>query len=89
MKAFQYFSAADPDREAVIQDDDRTEDNDASQSDLVRICLNLAFINKETLRKTIGFNGLLKNGLANIKTSNVIAVKREDAKEAATRNSIN
>lgn len=46
IKEFQYFAASDADRESVIADDDRTEDNDASQSDLVRICLNLGYLDK-------------------------------------------
>lgn len=54
-------------REAAIVDDDNTRDNDASQSDLVRICLNLAFIDKKKLREDWGPEGLTKNGLADKK----------------------
>ena len=75
IKAFQYFAADDNEREAIIIDDDGTSENDSSQSDLVRICLNLAYIDKERLRKVIGYNGLQKNGLAEIKRRNVQRVK--------------
>lgn len=75
IKEFQYFAANDNDRESVIKDDDDSHDNDASQSDLVRICLNLAYIDKSRLRREINFDGLLKNGLAKIKKDNVVAIK--------------
>jgi hypothetical protein len=41
---FQYFSADLPDRDAFIIDDDTNEDNNNTQSDLVRIVLSLAYI---------------------------------------------
>jgi len=44
---FQYFTAADDDREKYIIDDDSDEDNDNAQSDLVRMVLNLAFMTEE------------------------------------------
>ena len=71
--------ADDKDREAVIIDDDNVQGNDSSQSDLVRIAMNLAYIDKDRLRKVhkfasngFGFEGLQKNGLAEVKRQNVI-----------------
>ena len=48
---FQYFTAADPDREKYIVDDDDDEENDNAQSDLVRAVLNLAFFTEEQAKK--------------------------------------
>lgn len=76
IKAFQYFAADDNEREAVIIDDDHVAGNDSSQSDLVRICLNLAYIDKNRLRKEIGYEGIQKNGLAKIKKEHVIRAKQ-------------
>ena len=44
---FQYYSAALPDREDYIIDDDEDERNDCAQSDLVKMVLNLAFLTEE------------------------------------------
>lgn len=44
---FQYVSAAEDDRNEMIIDDDLDEGNDAAQSDLVRICLNLAYLSEK------------------------------------------
>jgi len=44
---FQYFSAVRTDRDKCIVDDDTNEDNDAAQSDLVRMVLNLGFLTKD------------------------------------------
>jgi len=41
---FQYYSAAEPNREDLIVDGDTKEGNDSAQSDLVKIALNLSFI---------------------------------------------
>jgi len=41
---FQYVTAAEDDRNEMIIDDDVEEGNDAAQSDVVRICLNLAYL---------------------------------------------
>jgi hypothetical protein len=41
---FQYVTAAEDDRDEMIIDDDSDEGNDAAQSDLVRVCLNLAYM---------------------------------------------
>ncbi len=44
---FQYFSPAREDRNEFIKDDDDEEGNDAAQSDLVKMILNLAFMSEE------------------------------------------
>ena len=44
---FQYVPAAEDDRAEMIIDDDDVEDNDAFQSDFVRICLNLAYLSEK------------------------------------------
>lgn len=44
LESFQYVSASQPNRGDFIIDDDDNEDNDAAQSDLVRVVLGLAFI---------------------------------------------
>ena len=44
---FQYVPACVEDREKYIIDDDTDEDNDAMQSDLVRMALNLAFMKED------------------------------------------
>ena len=44
---FQYFSAALPDREMYIVDDDDDESNDNAQSDMVRAALNLAYMTED------------------------------------------
>ena len=43
-EAFNYISAAVPNRSDYIIDDDSDEDNDNAQSDLVRVALNLAYL---------------------------------------------
>lgn len=48
---FQYVSAAIENRNEYIIDDDSDEDNDAAQSDLVRVALNLAYLPEETAKK--------------------------------------
>jgi len=47
---FQYVTAAEDDRDEMIIDDDDDEGNDAMQSDLVRICLNMAYMREEDAR---------------------------------------
>lgn len=47
---FQYVTAAEDDRAEMIIDDDDDEGNDAMQSDLVRISLNLAYMTEENAR---------------------------------------
>ena len=44
---FQYVTAAEDDRNEMIIDDDVEEGNDAAQSDVVRICLNLAYLSEK------------------------------------------
>lgn len=41
------MTAAEEDRSNVIIDDDSDEENDAAQSDIVRICLNLAYLTEK------------------------------------------
>ena len=41
------MTAAEDDRAEMIIDDDDDEGNDAAQSDLVRISLNLAYMNED------------------------------------------
>jgi hypothetical protein len=49
---FQYVTAAEgDDRADMIIDDDANEGNDAAQSDLVRVALNLAFIPETRAKK--------------------------------------
>ena len=47
---FQYVTAAEDDRDEMIIDDDDDEGNDAAQSDLVRVCLNLAYMTEDKAR---------------------------------------
>jgi len=44
---FQYISASTPNRDQYIIDDDSDEGNDCVQSDVVRVALNLAFMNEK------------------------------------------
>lgn len=44
IEQFQYYSADLPDRDAFIIDDDFNNDNNNAQSDLVKICMCLAYI---------------------------------------------
>jgi hypothetical protein len=48
---FQYFGPALEDRSTYIKDDDEDEANDAAQSDLVKMALNLAFLSEDRARK--------------------------------------
>lgn len=58
---FQYVTAAEDDRADMIIDDDDDEGNDAAQSDLVRIALNLAYMTEDKA-KAFRFN---KNDMKN------------------------
>lgn len=49
MTKFQYFSADLPDRDDFIIDDDFNNDNNNVQSDLVKICMCLAYIQPHKL----------------------------------------
>ena len=52
MDDFQYVPADEgEDRNDMIIDDDDNEGNDAAQSDLVRVALNLAFMPESTAKK--------------------------------------
>ena len=59
---FQYVPCAEDDRAEMIIDDDDDEGNDAAQSDLVRVALNLAFMTEDKA-KAFKFN---KNDLTNM-----------------------
>ena len=48
---FQYVTAAEDDRNEMIIDDDDDEGNDAAQSDLVRVALNLAYLTEDVAKK--------------------------------------
>ena len=52
---FQYVSASLENRKAYIIDDDSDEENDAVQSDIVRVALNLAYM-KEDEAKNFKFD---------------------------------
>jgi len=52
---FQYISASLENRDEYIIDDDDDEDNDAVQSDLVRVALNLAYLSEDKA-KAFDFN---------------------------------
>ena len=52
---FQYVTAAEDDRDDMIIDDDLDEGNDAAQSDLVRVALNLAYLTEDKA-KSFKFN---------------------------------
>ena len=55
IEQFQYFSADLPNRHEYIVDRDEDETNDVAQSDLVRLVLNLAFLDVDEAKK-IDFN---------------------------------
>ena len=72
MDDFQYVTAAEDDRSEVIIDDDDDEGNDAAQSDLVRIALNLAYMSEAEAR-AFKFNKQgMKATLDSIKPANSI-----------------
>ena len=50
---FQYVSASVKNRDLYIIDDDDDEGNDAVQSDIVRIALNLAYMNEQEAREFV------------------------------------
>jgi len=47
---FQYITAARDDRDRLIIDGDDNEGDDAAQSDLVRVALNLAYLTENEAR---------------------------------------
>jgi len=47
---FQYITAAEEDRDKLIIDGDDNEEDDAAQSDLVRVALNLAYLTENEAR---------------------------------------
>lgn len=68
---FQYVTAAEDDRADMIIDDDDDEGNDAAQSDLVRICLNLAYMTEQTAREFKFNKNDMKNALSAIKSNQI------------------
>ena len=60
---FQYVTAAEDDRADMIIDDDDDEGNDAAQSDLVRLGLNLGFMTEEKARNFKFDKNSMKNTL--------------------------
>jgi hypothetical protein len=48
---FQYYSADLPGRDDYIIDEDDNDENNSSQSDLVRLVLNAAYFNEYNLNK--------------------------------------
>ena len=48
---FYYICCDVPDRDGLIKDDDDDEGNDCEQSDIVSICLNMAYIPDEVLKQ--------------------------------------
>ena len=50
-QAFQYYSADNKHRALMITDDNDNEEDDMGQSDLVRVCLNLAFLTQEEVQE--------------------------------------
>ena len=53
------------------EDDDDDEGNDAAQSDLVRICLNLAYMNEQTAREFKFNKNDMKNALSGLKPNQI------------------
>ena len=51
VEEFQYISPSIENRDKMIIDSDSEEGNDSAQSDLVRICLNLAFLQEKEGRE--------------------------------------
>jgi len=49
--AFSYIPAAEEKRSDLIVDNDDEEGNDAEQSDMVAIIMNLGFVNEKFLKK--------------------------------------
>ena len=68
---FQYVTAAEPDRNDCIIDDDDDEGNDAAQSDLVRISLNLAYMTEEEARNFKFSKEGMKTALEGIKPNHI------------------
>jgi len=68
---FQYVTAAEDDRADMIIDDDDDEGNDAAQSDLVRICLNLAYMTEQTAREFKFNKNDMKNALSALKPNHI------------------
>ena len=72
MDDFQYVTAAEDDRNDMIIDDDDEEGNDAAQSDLVRVGLNLAYMTEEKAKKFKFNKDALTDLCSRIKGGNAI-----------------
>lgn len=57
---FAYISCSIPDRSDYIVDDDEDEDNDNEQSDLVKIALNLAYVDDRHVKDLVIGAGIQK-----------------------------
>ncbi len=68
---FQYVTAAEDDRAEMIIDDDDDEGNDAAQSDLVRLSLNLAFMNEEQARNFKFDKNAMKSAIDTVKPHSI------------------
>ena len=64
---FQYVTAAEDDRAEMIIDDDDDEGNDAAQSDLVRLSLNLAYMSEEQARNFKFDKNAMKSAIDSVK----------------------
>jgi len=65
-------------RSTLIKDDDDDEGNDAEQSDIVSLMLNLAFIPEEASNKfefKVGKLAALKEGIQNYKVQKGLTMK--------------
>ncbi len=65
--AFQYVAFSVPHRDDYIIDQDDDDKNNSSQSDLVRIALNAAFLEKDEL-KTLEFTAAACEKLKNLRS---------------------
>lgn len=68
---FQFVTAAEDDRAEMIIDDDDDEGNDAAQSDLVRIALNLAYMSEQEARNFKFDKNTLKTTLGALKANSI------------------
>lgn len=66
MDDFQYVTAAEENRDECIIDDDDDEGNDAAQSDLVRIALNLAYLTEQKAKSFSMSKASLASTIADI-----------------------
>jgi hypothetical protein len=72
LEDFQYVTAALDDRDEMIIDDDDDKDNNATQSDLVRISLNLAYMHEDEARNFKFNKSAMETTLGTMKNPNTI-----------------